>query len=208
MTEDFIYEEEVESGDSSNRRSFLTAVGVLVTIFILAAVCSAALLINRGRNGGDNDGPSAEVAAIETQNAVIAVTNAAVTQTIEAMETEAAMPTETPVPPPTNTPRPTNTPQPTDTPVVQQAEDDADATATAVALAETDGASDGSDTEGENTPTPIAALNGGDGTSGSGDSTSGGDDTLPQTGIETWGILVAAFGLIAALVAARRLRTS
>lgn len=208
MTEDFIYEEEVDSGDSSNRRPFLTAVGVLVTIFILAAVCSAALLINRNRDDGGNGGVSAEVAAIETQNAVIAVTNAAVTQTIVAMETEAARPTETPVPPPTNTPRPTNTPQPTDTPVVQQAEDDAAATATAEAAI--DDTSDDA-AAGDATPTPIAALSNGDGTSGSDGSSasdSGSDDTLPQTGIETWGILVAAFGLIAALVAARRLRTS
>jgi hypothetical protein len=204
MTEDFIYEEEVDSGGSSNRRPFLTAVGILVTIFVLAVICSAALLINRGRENGDGDGASAQVAAIETQNAVIAVTNAAVTQTIVAMETEAARPTETPVPPPTNTPKPTNTPQPTDTPVVQQAEDDAAASATAASLESTSGEA----AEEDSTPTPIAALSSGDSSGSSTGSDSSSDDTLPQTGIETWGIFVAAFGLIAALVAARRLRTS
>lgn len=192
MTEDFIYEEGT-GGGSPNRRPFLTAVGILLTIFILAAICSATLLLTRDNGGGDD---SEQIAAIETQNAVIAVTNAAVTQTIAAMETEAARPTNTPSPPPTNTPRPTNTPLPTNTPVVQPAEEELTSTAT-VDLSGTSIFSGGS---GDNTPTPIAALNGGNG--------SGTNDSLPQTGIETWGIILAAFGLIAALVVARRLRSS
>jgi hypothetical protein len=198
MTEDFIYEEEAETGSSSNRSAYLTAVGVLLTIFVLAVICSASVLWFRSRdtNGG---GTAAEIAAIETQNAVIAVTNAAVTQTISAMETEAARPTDTPPPPPTNTPRPTNTPLPTDTPVVQQAEDEETATPTADLLV-TDTSAIAAD---DSTPTPISALS-----NGNGGSSSGTDDTLPQTGIETWGILVAAFGLIATLVVARRLRSS
>jgi LPXTG-motif cell wall-anchored protein len=191
MTEDFIYEEETDSGGSSNRRPFLTAVGILLTIFVLAVICSATLLLTRGN--GDN-GDAEQIAAIETQNAVIAVTNAAVTQTIAAMETEAARPTNTPQPPPTNTPRPTNTPLPTNTPVVQQAEEELTATPTT----DLSGTSIFPGGAADNTPTPIAALSGGNGTS----------DSLPQTGIETWGILLAAFGLIAALVAARRLRSS
>ncbi len=193
MTEDFIYEEETDSGGSPNRRPFLTAVGILLTIFILAVICSATMLLTRD-NGGGSD--SEQIAAIETQNAVIAVTNAAVTQTIAAMETEAARPTDTPQPPPTNTPRPTNTPLPTNTPVVQPAEEEPTSTAT-VDLSGTSTFSGGS---GNNTPTPIAALSGGNG--------SGTNDSLPQTGIETWGIILAAFGLIAALVVARRLRSS
>jgi LPXTG-motif cell wall-anchored protein len=192
MTEDFIYEEETDSGGSPNRRPFLTAVGILLTIFVLAVICSATLLLTRDNNGRNGD--AEQIAAIETQNAVIAVTNAAVTQTIAAMETEAARPTNTPPPPPTNTPRPTNTPLPTNTPVVQQAEEEPTAT---VDLSGTSIFSSGS---GDSTPTPIAALSGGNG--------SGTNDSLPQTGIETWGILIAAFGLIAALVAARRLRSS
>ena len=191
MTEDFIYEEETDSGGSSASRPFWTAVGILLTIFLLAAICSAAVLLTRGNGDGGN---AAEIAAIETQNAVIAVTNAAVTQTIAAMETEAARPTDTPPPPPTNTPRPTNTPLPTNTPVVQQAEEELTATPTADLL----GTSTFPDGTADDTPTPIAALSGGN----------GGTDALPQTGIETWGALVAAFGLIAALVVARRLRSS
>lgn len=188
MSDDFIYEEEVDSAGSSNRRPFLVAVGVLLTIFVLAVICSATLLLTRDDGSGGN---AEEIAAIETQNAVIAVTNAAVTQTIAAMETEAARPTETPPPPPTNTPRPTNTPLPTDTPVVQAAEED-EATATPDILATGTAAADSE----ANTPTPIAALNG----------SSGGDGALPQTGIETWGVLVAAFVLIGAFIGARRLR--
>ncbi|MCB9421033.1 MAG: hypothetical protein H6667_14620 [Ardenticatenaceae bacterium] len=190
MTEDFIYEEETGSGGSPNRRPFLTAVGILVTIFVLAVICSATLLLTRDKGSGSDN--AEQIAAIETQNAVIAVTNAAVTQTIAAMETEAARPTNTPQPPPTNTPRPTNTPLPTNTPVVQQAEEEPTITATA----DLSGTSTFSGSSSDNTPTPIAALNNGGSNS----------DALPQTGIETWGILVAAFGLIAVLVAARRLR--
>ncbi|MCA9975746.1 MAG: LPXTG cell wall anchor domain-containing protein [Anaerolineales bacterium] len=194
MTEDFIYEEETDGGSSPNRRPFLTAVGILLTIFVLAVICSATLLLTR--DNSSRNGDTEQIAAIETQNAVIAVTNAAVTQTIAAMETEAARPTNTPQPPPTNTPRPTNTPLPTNTPVVQQAEEEPTTTATVDLL----GTSTFSSGSGDSTPTPIAALSGGNG--------SGTNDSLPQTGIETWGILIAAFGLIAALVAARRLRSS
>ena len=144
----------------------------------------------------ESEVPNAFAAGRNPENAIIAVTNEAVTQTIAAMETEAARPTNTPQPPPTNTPQPTNTPLPTNTPVVQQAEDEVTPTATAadgLSTAESD----------ESTPTPIAALSGGSESAGS-DSSS---DALPQTGIETWGVLVAAFGLIAVLFAARRLRS-
>ncbi len=187
MTEDFILEE--ESADTTNRRPFLIAVGILLTILVLAMICSATLLLRR--NSGANDNRDA-VAAIETQNALVAATNEAVTQTVAAMETEAARPTNTPVAPATNTPRPSSTPQPTMTPVVQQAEEELtttpDLSGTVLASGETSG---------DNTPTPIAALGG---------STGGGGDSLPQTGIETWGALVAALVLIAVLFAARRLR--
>ncbi len=193
MTEDFIIEEEGES--PSNRRPFLIAVGILLTILVLAVICSATLLITKG--SGADDERAAEIASIETQNAVVAVTNAAVTQTLIAMETEAARPTDTPAAPPTNTPQPTNTLRPTNTPVVQQAEDE-EATPGAAA---TDAASQ----DGLNTPTPISALDSGSG-GGSADSSNG--DALPQTGIETWGALVAAFVLIGVFLAARRLRSS
>jgi hypothetical protein len=186
MTEDFIIEEETE--DSTNRRPFMTAVGVLLAVFVLAAICSGVLLLNRNRSpNGDAD----EIAAIETQNAVIAVTNAAVTQTIAAMETEAARPTDTPKPPPTNTPVPTSTPLPTNTPVLAQAEGDATETP------DLSGTSIFAGGTGGNTPTPIPGLGG----------TSGGDGSLPQTGIETWGALVAAIVLIAIFLGARRLRS-
>lgn len=185
MTEDFIIEEEGTS--ATNRRPFLIAVGILLTILILAMICSATLLLRRGGQNGNGDA----VAAIETKNAEVLAANAAVTQTIAARETEDARPTNTPVAPATNTPRPTSTPQPTNTPVVAQAGDDeptttpdVPGTATAVAAGETE----------DNTPTPIAALGGGDG-------------TLPQTGIETWGALVAAFVLMTVFLVARRLRS-
>jgi len=185
MTEDFIIEDDGSSAANS-RRPFLVAVGILLTILVLSMICSATLLLRRNSAGNNND----EIAAIETKNAQVMAANAAVTQTIAARATEDARPTDTPVAPPTNTPRPTSTPQPTNTPVVQQAEEltatpDVPGTATAVASGITSGG----------TPTPISALGG------------GGNEALPQTGIETWGALVAAFVLMGILLAARRLRS-
>lgn len=183
MEEDFIIEEESEG---ANNRPFLIAVGVAIAIFILAALCAAAVLLQRG--------PSAdEIAAIETQNAIIEVTNAAVTQTISAMETEAARPTDTPEPTATNTPTttPTSTSTPTETPVVPEAEEEEEAAATAT-LSGTIPFELGEEAD---TPTPIAAP-------------AAEEEALPQTGVETWGVLVAAFVLVVTLVAARRLRSS
>jgi hypothetical protein len=192
MTEDFIIEEESES--PSNRRPFLIAVGALLAIFVLSVICSASILL--ARNGG-GDANTEQIAARETENAIVAVTNEAVTATIAAMETEAARPTDTPAAPPTNTPAPTNTPLPTNTPVVRQAEEAASQTEEA-ATAAAEGTDEGTAVAdaGVSTPTPIAALGG----------TNGGDDSLPETGIETWGIFMAALALVIILFSARRLR--
>jgi hypothetical protein len=183
----------METQESGSSRPFLTAVGVLLLVFILAAGCSAVSLMNRGGDGG---GSSDEVAAIETQNAIIAVTNAAVTQTIAAMETEAARPTDTPTPPPpTFTPEPsaTNTPKPTNTPVVADSGDES-----ASAGDETPNASgtsvfeDGTD---DSTPTPIP-VGGND------------NDSLPDTGFEMWAIVLAALVLVGLVVMSRRMRSA
>ncbi|MCP4426209.1 MAG: LPXTG cell wall anchor domain-containing protein [Chloroflexi bacterium] len=188
MTEDFIIEE--ESGeDSPSRRPFLIAVGILLTILILAIICSAATLSIRNNRGRSN-GNAEQIAARETENAAILANNEAVTATIAAMETEQALPTETPTAPATNTPTPTNTPRPTNTPVVRPSGDDEVTETPEPSSADADGTAD--------TPTPIAPLSG---TNGGSD-----DDALPQTGIETWGALVAGLALVAILFAARRLR--
>lgn len=185
MTEDFILEED-DSGGSSEQQPFLIAVGALVAVGVLAIACIAIVLMVRDPQGGNGE----EIAAIETQNAMVAVTNEAVTRIIAAMETEAARPTDTPEP--TSTPRataiPTNTPRPTNTPVVQQAEDTATpdfSGGTGIGL-------------GGSTPTPIGAL--GSGSSGSG--------SLPQTGIATWAATLAALLFVGILVVARRLRSN
>lgn len=184
MTEEFILEDDV-SEDSSNRRPFLIAAGALAIVGILAIGCIAIALTRRGSSGNVQ-----EIAAIETQNAIIAVTNEAVTRTIEAMQTEAARPTDTPVFTPTSTatPIPTNTPRPTDTPVVQQAEEE---------TPDLSGTTFFAGAIGDATPTPIGAL-------GSGAT----DSSLPQTGIGTWAASVAALFLLGVLVVARRLRSS
>lgn len=183
MTEDFIIEEESEN--PTTRRAFLTAVGILLAIFVLAVICSGTLLLTRG----SRDGNAEQIAAIETQNAIVAVTNEAVTQTVAAMETGAARPTNTPIPPATNTPVPTNTALPTNTPVIKQAEEEAMTTPTTSGTSIFAGGT-------ANTPTPISSQ------SGNGDT----GNALPQTGIETWGAFVAAFILIAVLWTARRIR--
>jgi LPXTG-motif cell wall-anchored protein len=187
MTEDFIFEED-ESADQSTRRAFLIAVGVLATVGVVSVACIAIILLGRGSNG-DLD----EIAAIETRNAETLARNEDVTRTLIAMETEAARPTNTPPATPTNTatPVPTNTPRPTDTPVVAQAGEDE---ATSPSFSGTSAFGTGAAAD---TPTPIAALGGGTG-----------DGSLPQTGISTWGATIAAFLLIAILIAARRLRSN
>jgi len=185
MTEDYIIEEG-EGGGSPDRRPFLYAVAALVAIGVLAIACTAFFYFSDGAERGRSD----EIAAIETQNAIVAVTNEAVTRTIQAMETEAARPTDTPRPTATDLPTlfPTNTPRPTNTPVVKQAEEATpDLSGTSAFV--TGGAG--------NTPTPISAASTGNAGSGS----------LPQTGIETWGAYVAALLLIGILVVARRLRS-
>ncbi len=195
MTEDFIIED--EAVESPNRRPFLISVGILLTVFVLAAICSITVLSLR--NGSTDNAQADRVATIEAQNAIVAVTNEAVTATIAAMETEAARPTNTPAAPPTNTPAPTVTPQPTNTPVVRQADDDATKDA-GTAAADSDAPTD-DDTDtafNASTPTPISAPVGTNG--------GGGDDSLPQTGIETWGVVAAALVLVFVLFSARRLR--
>ncbi|MFQ5401393.1 MAG: hypothetical protein ACE5E7_17565 [Anaerolineae bacterium] len=187
MSEDFFIE---EGEDAESRRPFLIAVGVLISVFILASLCSVGVLISRRPAGGQAE----QVAAIETKNAIIAVTNAAVTLTVEAMETEAARPTETPTLPPTSTPTqpPTATPIPTETPVVRPAPEE---TAT---LDASIGGTNG------------AAAAGGDAAAAGGETanSAASAEALPETGLGTWGAIVAAFLLILIVVGARRLRSS
>lgn len=223
MSDDFIIEEEEQA---SGNRPFLIAAGALLTVFILAAACTGILLINR--DGGENPATAEAIAVRETENAVILATNAAVTETVAAMETEEAQPTETPQPTATNTPEPTETAAPTNTPVVAgegdtaesgvEGADDAEAEATANVSGTSvfDEEADAEDGEGsgadgaegaagedgdgedgsESTPTPIPA----EGTAE--------EDALPETGINTWGAIVAAMALIGVLMMARRLRTA
>ncbi len=191
MEDEYILE---EGGQSSSRRPFLLAVGVLLTIFVLAVACSAILLSSRGA-----DTQTDEIAAIETYNAEIAITNTAVF--MAATETAAAQPTSTPEPPPaTDTPPPpppTDTPAVTETPVVIKATEKAPETAVPT--------SEGGSTTVENTVTPASdSSSGNNNNSGSGTSNS---DSLPQTGIETWGVILAALFLVVILITARRLRS-
>jgi hypothetical protein len=193
--EDQEYIESQESTEGSSNRPFFTAVGILLVIFILAAGCSAFWLFSRGTT--DQTGV-ATVAAIETQNAIVAVTNEAVTQTIMAMETEAARPTNTPTPPPTFTPSPqaTATTPPTETPVVADGVTDGSGEGTGTDLGTPnvsgtstfDNATDGS------TPTPIPVITGNQ------------DGSLPDTGLEVWSAMLIALALVAVLFMARRLR--
>jgi hypothetical protein len=115
--------------------------------------------------------------------------NALVTQTVQALQTEAARPTDTPTTEPTVTATATPVP-PTDTPVVQQPE-----------AAETK--------EPESSPTATSAQVGGGSiapTTVPGNA-GGGSETLPQTGLSAWALVVGAIGLMAVLLVARRLRT-
>ena len=215
MQEDYIEDDFLEEESSSSSRPFLVAVGVLVTLFILMGACTAIFLANN-RAAEDN---RAEVSARETRNAETEATNIALLA--GATDTAAAMPTDTPVPSstPTGTPEPP-TVTPTNTPVVEDTSEE-DALAELEDGSDVDGAEDGetgegtvtdgeSDTsdigdgsdvaDGDSTPTPISAL------SETGDSGNG--DALPQTGLDTWGVVIAAFVLVGLFIFARRLRTS
>ena len=105
MEDDFIEDDFLEEDESSasNNRPFLVAVGALVTVFILAAICTLAILMANNRNAGN----AAEVAAIETQNAETLSLNATVTRQIAETEAAQAMPSDTPEPPPTKPRSPT-----------------------------------------------------------------------------------------------------
>lgn len=192
MTDEYIIEEE-----ESNQRPFLIAAAALTTIFILASICGLAFLLSN-RSAAER---ASEVAAIETQNAIIAVTNQAVTQTIAALETEAALPTDTPEPTavatssPTPTPEP-DTPTPTNTPVVDVVEEE---TPEETTVAGADGTTVFETPAAGETPTPIPGAVG----------TINGDDTaLPETGIDTWSAVLIALALIGTVAVARRLRSS
>jgi hypothetical protein len=180
MSEEFSEDFVLEEGAAPNR-TFLILAGSLIGLFIIIAgfILGFALL--------QRNGQSEEVALRLTENAEILAANALVTQTVQAMQTEAARPTNTPEP--TFTTAPTDTPEPTpeDTPTlaveVAEAVETPDLTATSEAA------------EALITSTPA---------SGAEAAPSG---TLPETGVETWIVAAAAIILVAVLSVARRLRT-
>lgn len=206
MQEDYIEDEFLEEEESSNRRPFLIAVGALVSLFILLGACTAFFLFS---NRAANDRAD-EVAAIETRNAEIEAANIATA--VSATETAAAQPTNTtePTPVPTDTPEP-NTPVPTNTPVVEDSEDESTIDPEGEDSSEgeessdeendagEDGADQGAKPDGDATPTAI---------SGAGDIVGGNDEALPQTGLDSWGVIIAALGLVGLLIFVRRLRTT
>jgi hypothetical protein len=205
FSEDFEIEEEEEESSS---RSFLIIAGSLIGVFILIAACTLAyIVLQRGQTQD-------EIASIESANATTEAQNALVTQTVQAMETEAARPTEEPIalPPEAATEEPAQLPEAVDTPEVEQPAVEqtaaavveqttaAEAAQTASAEAEAEGTSVVGTDGGQATATPLP------GGSGSTPSESG-PETLPETGLSIWGILGLGLGLIAILLIARRLRT-
>jgi hypothetical protein len=192
----YVYEESsVEEQRSGGSGPFLTAVGILIVIFILAAGCSAVMFMNRG--GGSSSADAAQATSIAATNEAILAQNARVTETIAAMETEAARPTDTPTPPPptfTPEPSPSSTPVPSNTPVVVDIEEGEESevtdgtpnvSGTSIFESETDGS----------TPTPIPVVG-------------SNNDALPDTGFELWTIVLAGIVLVGVLVVARRMRSA
>jgi len=216
IEDDFLDEEEDSGG--SNNRPFLVAVGALVTVFILAAVCTLAFLMAGNRSAGN----AAEIAAIETKNAETLAFNATVTRQIAQTETAQAMPTDTPEPPATNTSTPlpaTETPETTNTPVLdsivgEDGEDDS--VAEGPDREDAEAGADGDDVS-EDGATGTIDLGDGNGSDGAtvDDSDAGSavigdaeEGALPQTGLETWGIAIVGLLLVVVLFAANRLRTN
>ncbi|HFE66714.1 MAG TPA: hypothetical protein ENJ93_05575 [Chloroflexi bacterium] len=189
---------DADEGSSSSGRPFLIAVGGLLLVLVLAIACTAAVLSARSADTSNGE----EVAAIETQNAIIAVTNMAVTAAINATQTAEAQPTNTPLPTSTATPEPATA---TATPVVSEEETAVAETApeeegTAVPTVDaTEGAAGVIEVPGDAntpTPTPLSSVE------------AGKDSSLPQTGLETWGIIALGAVLVIVLLGARRLRAS
>ena len=189
---------DADEGSSSSGRPFLIAVGGLLLVLVLAIACTAAILSARSADTSNGE----EVAAIETQNAIIAVTNMAVTAAINATQTAEAQPTNTPLPTNTATPEPATA---TATPVVSEEETAVAETApeeegTAVPTVDaTEGAAGVIEVPGDAntpTPTPLSSVE------------AGKDSSLPQTGLETWGIIALGAVLVIVLLGARRLRAS
>lgn len=187
---------------SSGRSPFVILVVILLIILILASIFTVSLLNGRNQDNGQ------EAAAIEATNAVIAVTNEAVNQTIAAMEAEASRPpTETATPTPAVTDEPTETPipSPTNTPTTVPAEagdDDDDSTETVDATVDGSNETITNTTDVDNgtvtvDSTPDAAFD-----------TSGTDSTLPQTGLDTWAAILLAVFFIGLVIASRRLRSN
>lgn len=221
IEDDFLEEDE---SSSSNNRPFLVAVGALVTVFILAAVCTLAFLMANNNSAGN----AAEVAAVETQNAQTLAFNGTVTRQIAETETAQALPTNTPTVVATNTSTPlpaTEVPEATSTPVLDSAagEDGAATDGNGTDGSGTDGA-DGSATDGATGTIVLGDGNGSDGAAAGGDAgsavvDSGSTDNsvsvtdaqkgaLPQTGLEVWGIALIGLLLVVVLFAANRLRTN
>jgi hypothetical protein len=224
MEEPAVGTESAPPEESSNRLFIIAAAG-LAGVFVIGLLCIGGyLLFFRGRSGN---------AAVQTQNAINAATNAAIiaaqteaakatsTPTVDAAATAAALTqaavtdtpviaatdTNTPVPPP-----PTDTPAATDTPVaVAQITDTP--SPTGVSGAGGGGSPTPIGGAATNTPTPLGGA-------GAGTRTPtplvGGltpsPTALTQTGFAedagVWGLLFAGLGLIAVVVIIRRLRMS
>ncbi len=217
FSQDFVIEEEEDSGGSS--RSFLIGAGALIGVFIILAGCLLTYVLLQQR-GDSNAAQRAEIESInattEANNQIIELTNQAqeaqqalaqqsAQATAEAIGTADAQVAELPA---------------TSTPEVQETTAaDAQATSEAEAAAATTAAQEAAATaEADATATAEALATAAD-ASGTGDTGTGGTgsageatggDTataLPQTGVEVWLIAAAAMGLIALLFIARRLRT-
>ncbi len=192
--DDFILEEE---SASSSRRPFLIAAATLFTIFIAAAACSLIFLFQ------NRTASNPQATAIAATNAVILITNEAVTAAIDATNVALSLPTDTPEATATQTATATAIPDtatPTETPVVETAKDTPTPNTSGTSVAEPTGDatdSPGNDGAENGTATPIPAST---------TTSPGKDDVLPQTGLETWGILGIGLLFVAILVAARRLR--
>lgn len=226
IEDDFLEEEEGTAGN----RLFMIIVGVLVTVFILAAACALVFLLADGRNAGN----AAAIAAVETENAITLAQNATVEHFIAQTEAAAAVPTDPPAPTATSTSTPsapTATAPATNTPVLDVAagevgengreEESAEGSVAEAATAEAAAAAAegapgtivvGEEAAGDKATTEAVS-------SGAGAVTLGGTPTavsatgaqtgaLPQTGMETWVIALAGLLLVGVLIVAHRLRAN
>ncbi|MDA0243279.1 MAG: hypothetical protein OT477_07670 [Chloroflexi bacterium] len=215
-----------EGGGGRSNRPFMLAAGSLIGLLLISLLCYAAFNMfgvgepeEEGTAVAIDSETAAQATSISATNEAIGTYNANIALTVESMDLTASAPTNTPTPlPPTNTPVPTMTATPSPTATVEataegegeegeEGEEGGDeGTPNAAATSIFGGLNTATPSSGGSGGTGGTGGTGGSGGTGTGGTAGTGGGTLPQTGISLWEGVLAAVGLLALILVARRLR--